>query len=442
MRILFIDASSRYLGRHASSSKVAPLIGMAYVASFLEAQHHDVRVFDAMISARKGRRLEDELAEFRPQLVALGATTPFVPDSFDAARLTRRILPGTLVVLGGPHATSLPARSLAECTALDYVVSGESEYALAELVTALQEGGRPGGIAGVLGRHEAAASLRARPLEHRPDVFPFPDWSLYDMSAYDRVYSHLLGSDETLFQVLLSRGCPYACTFCAGAFGSSYRVRSAESVAAEIDLAYDRYGARLFDFVDPTMTLHKARFLDLCRELGRSRAAGRIAWSFETRADLVSDELLCAAREAGCECVLFGTESGSQTVLDAMRKGISKEQNQQAIESAVRAGLRVKVTLIVGHPFETRDTIEETIRYAREIKKLQGVEVLPAFLGVYPGTGVYEMVERGDGGARWSSGVREDWRRMFRDRPNIEVGDLDGQALIGYMAELRSAIAG
>jgi anaerobic magnesium-protoporphyrin IX monomethyl ester cyclase len=445
MRVFFIDPSDTYLGRRAAPSKVAPLLGMAQVAAFARSQGHDVRVYDAMIESEVGPELRTALLDFEPDVVGLTATTPFIPVCFETARRVRHWLPEARIVLGGCHASAVPDACFRECACLDYVVVGEGELSFSHLLEALD--GRPGpkgctvsGIAGVLGRHEPAAAVQARPLQRCLDQLPTPDWSMYRYDAYQRIYSRRLGCNERLFQVLLSRGCPSRCSFCYRPFGASYRVRSSTSVRDEMEQAFHLHRARLFDFLDPTMTYRARRFQEFCRVLRESPWCSDIAWTFETRPDSIDEDLLGAAQAAGCESLLLGVESGSQTILDAMGKGTTVDQNLAAIRAAARVGLHVRATLIVGHPYESTETLRETVRFVRRAKKTGSVEFLPAFLGVYPGTRVYGMVERGEGGARWAPGVRGNWQRARRDQPMIEVGALDTAALLARMQALQSLV--
>ncbi|MFC1904634.1 B12-binding domain-containing radical SAM protein [Chloroflexota bacterium] len=440
MKVLFVDAADVYLGRRPASNKVAPLIGMAYVATYVRAQGQDVRVYDLMTGQRMGSSLGQALAEFSPEVVGLTSTTPFIPATYHAAQTVRQVLPDTSIILGGPHATILPIDCFEECPEIDYIIVGEGEQSFAELVQSLSTGGNGRDMPGVMKRGEPLGNLRKRPLMDNLDELPFPDWSFYHYAAYDQVYSYRLGRMENLFQVLLSRGCPYQCSFCYNIFGASYRTRSAANVRSEMESAFNRFDARFFDFVDPTLTIEKPRFLKLCQELGDSLMAGEIAWSFETRVDQVSEELLNRARLAGCESILFGIESGSQAILDTMGKGITIEQAWEALDAAARANLHIKVTLIIGHPYETRKTLDETLDFMRKARATYNVEFMPAFLGIYPGTRTYEMVENGEGGTRWVDGVRHNWQRARRDRPMIEIGELNTAVLVDYMTELKSII--
>lgn len=440
MNILFVDANDAYLGRRATEFKAAPLIGLTSVASYVASHGHNVRVFDAMVGHKSGVTLAQVLAEFRPDVVGLTATTPFLPTTYETACRVRHLLTEAVIVLGGPHATALPHATLNECPEVDYLIVGEGERSLVALLGALGTGGSGAGVPGVLRQGESPSDLLMRPLIRDLDELPYPDWSLYQYSLYDRVFSRRLGSYEHLFQIMLSRGCPWRCSFCFDVFGWTYRMRSPQSVVEEVDHAVRRHGARLFEFVDPTMTADPRRFTRLCGLLRRSDWIEEIAWSFETRADRISPQLLAEAKSAGCESVLFGVESGSQVILDAMNKRTTPRQNMEAIAAAVRAGLEVRVTLVVGHPGETPATLAETLAFVRHAAQFEGVEFLPAFLGVYPGTDTYRAVEAGEAGCRWVPGVRGNWSRARRDRPMIEPGGLSTDDLMEFMDQVGAVI--
>jgi hypothetical protein len=123
-----------------------------------------------------------------------------------------------------------------------------------------------------------------------------------------------------------------------------------------------------------------------------------------------------------------------------MNKGTSPEQNLEAIEAAARAGLQVRVTLVVGHPGETHSTLRETMALVRSASRFGNVEFLPALGGVYPGTETYRMVEEGVAGSRWVEGVKGNWARARRDRPMIETGPLSSADLLDYMRQIRALI--
>jgi radical SAM superfamily enzyme YgiQ (UPF0313 family) len=207
-----------------------------------------------------------------------------------------------------------------------------------------------------------------------------------------------------------------------------------------VEEAASTFGAHLFDFLDPTMTLNRKWFCTFCEILAARPISKEIAWGFETRVDQVDEDLLRRAQAAGCESVLFGIESGSQTILDAMNKNATVTGAWEALAAGSKAGLRLRATLIIGYPYETIETLRETRDFADQAMSRFGVEFLPSFLGVYPATRVHDQVDRGEGGSRWVPGVRGEWGRARRDRPMIEIGRLDEVTLSSFMQTLRAKV--
>lgn len=167
-------------------------------------------------------------------------------------------------------------------------------------------------------------------------------------------------------------------------------MRSTKNVVDEIAYLHDTYGATHFTFLDDVFTVDKARTEELCDEIKKRKL--KIKWNSGTRVDMVTKELLLKMKEAGCHSIWFGVESGSQQVLDAMRKGISTSQTMRAFSWAREIGLKVVPNVILGFPGETKHTAWMTIKFAEKIN--------PDFVCYYdiatpyPGTPMFELVKK------------------------------------------------
>jgi radical SAM superfamily enzyme YgiQ (UPF0313 family) len=167
--------------------------------------------------------------------------------------------------------------------------------------------------------------------------------------------------------LMTSRGCPYKCIFCdRKVFGNLTRGHSPERVVFEVEEALNRYGAREIRFFDDTFTFNKKRVLEIC-ELFRKKDL-RFPWTCLTRVGAVNKELLRTMKEAGCWQVLYGLESGDPDVLRALKKGHTVEQNEQAVRWAQEVGLGVRGDFIVGTPFDTKESLERTLAFAKRLK--------------------------------------------------------------------------
>jgi anaerobic magnesium-protoporphyrin IX monomethyl ester cyclase len=170
--------------------------------------------------------------------------------------------------------------------------------------------------------------------------------------------------------------------------GKGFRARSPKNVVDELEWLRDEHGADAFTFYDDTFTLDRKRALKICEEI-RKREIG-LPWDCQTRVTTVSKEILTKMREANCQQVFFGVESGCQKILDAVKKGTTVEQNEKAIRLAKDVGLFVSISVIVGYPGETKDMLQETIDL---IRKVEPDDVYLCVATPYPGTELRSLVE-------------------------------------------------
>ncbi|MBI3734967.1 radical SAM protein, partial [Candidatus Sumerlaeota bacterium] len=194
------------------------------------------------------------------------------------------------------------------------------------------------------------------------DSLPYP--------ARDLLDNHLYRSPETgnpLTVIHGNRGCPAACVFCPAGVMSGFRVRhrSPESILGELRESVERFGIREFLFHGDTFTLNKSWLLKLC---GLIKESGlKIRWGCNSRVDTIDDERAAAMRGAGCWVVAFGVETGNQEILDKLKKGAKVEQAETAVAVCKRNGLRVHTFFVIGLPWETEETLEQTYQFARKL---------------------------------------------------------------------------
>jgi anaerobic magnesium-protoporphyrin IX monomethyl ester cyclase len=378
-----------------------PNISLASLAGVLHQHRIPVRVLDAHAHHTTEDHLLRRLLELRPSLVGLNVPSiqAFQVGSF--ARRLRRGLPGVKVVVGGPHVTALPVETLLELPDVDYVAVGEGEQTLLELAS----GRDPAAILGLASRDDAGQPRPALPRPPLEDLslLPRPAWE-----CFEPLSGQAIGAGEANVPVSTSRGCPYRCDFCPRIQGHRVRQRPLELVLDEVRHIVEELGAPRVTFTDEVFTIDRERSLALCGELHRRGLSRRMRWSCTTRVDRVDAEVLAALRRGGCDEIFFGVESGNAEVLRRVHKGFSLDQAREAVALARRAKLHVQCAFIIGHPFETRRTILDTIAFASEVD--------PDFatfsiLKVFPGTRVWEMAERGEGGLRWRT---RDWQTFGR----------------------------
>lgn len=359
----------------------------------LEADGCDCMLVDAPARGLSREEVLSRAADFAPGLVVCDTSTPSIHNDAAVAAALKRLIPRAFVVLVGTHPTALPEETLSLAPGADAVALGEYDHTLRDLARRLSSGGDPSAVAGLcLKRGGACARTPARPLIEDLDALPFLSRT-YKRHLDIRDY-YFAAADYPVIQIISARGCPQRCFFCVYPqtfHGRRFRPRSPANVAGEFAcIAREFPEAREIGIEDDTFTVDKARAREICRLLVRQ--GNRIKWYTNVRAD-VDFETLAAMREAGCRLVTVGFESGSQKVLNGMKKGLSLKQSYAFMENARRAGILVHGCIMLGNPGETRETMEESLRFARRLA-CDSFQFYP--LIVYPGTEAYAWArERG-----------------------------------------------
>lgn len=396
MKILLIDppygeAEIGGSGRNFRSAlNKIPSLGLAYLAAAAERRGHTVKVADCTFDAERQGLLQAAEA-FGPDIVGVTATTPTFRNAVFVAAVLRRSLREAVFICGGAHATACPEDTLRPGV-FDFVVLGEGEETFLELLTRIGagEGGAAEDIRGIAFRRKEESFFTApRPKIQDLDILPFPARHLFPpLKAYRPTpasYRKL-----PLAVLITSRGCPSKCSFCDRAvFGETFRQRSVANVMEEVENVICRYGAKEIRFFDDTFTVSPDFVFGICREMKKSKPA--VPWTCLTKVTAVTRDMLQAMRESGCWQVLFGLESGDESVLRRLQKGTTVEQNRQAVIWARKAGLRVRADFLVGSPWETKQSLERTIAFAKSLPL--DFAHFNKFVPL-PGTEIYAVLKR------------------------------------------------
>ena len=323
------------------------------------------------------------IKDFNPDIVGISIWTTFAASAFHIARLSKEIKPACSVIVGGPHATK--AEEILKLSPyVDYVVKGEGEITIRELVQSLEGGkNKLSAIAGLSYREDnEIRHNQNREKAKDLDKFPFPDRTL--------LMNETKYTSEDMGLIMTSRGCPYGCTYCST---DTRRVsyRSIDNVLKEIRLVKERYGTTQFSFKDDSFTVNRKRVEELCDRLIKEKF--NINWECNTRVNLVTEDLLLKMKKAGCNSIKVGIESGSERVLRAMNKGITHDHVKNAANLFRKVGIHWTGYFMMGVPGETVEDVYKTLDFMYEIK--------PDFasIGVYepfPGTPMFaEGIKRG-----------------------------------------------
>lgn len=342
-------------------------LGIYYIAAYLRQNGYDVFAVDAEARKLTEEAIAGEIGQIRPDFVGISSTTVAFHRALEVAARIKRDYPELPVVLGGPHVTSNVEHSLS-FDSFDYGVIGEGEITALELFNALSGHGRIAGIDGLAYRDGTGKVIvnKRRKFIDDLDMLPFPAYDLIpDLSLYTPPPSNY--KTLPVMNMITSRGCPNLCTFCdRNIFGRKYRERSARNVYEEIKYLQDKYHVREIAFVDDTFLINKQRIYQLFELLNRE--GRRLHWTCMARINNVTFEFLKFLRKSGCWNIAFGIESGDEEILRAIKKNISLGDVSQVIDWCNTLKIKTKGFFIVGHPLETVETIDRTIRLACRLK--------------------------------------------------------------------------
>lgn len=360
-------------------------LGYFYVAAVLKQAGHDVEFFVNTAN------LERELIGFRPHLVGLTAVTGNHLWAAETAQAIKQFLPDTKTILGGPHPTYHP--EIIKHPGLDFICRGEGESAIVPLVEAIANSKDTSNIAGIwTKRGDEIFQTPFADLIENLDSIPFPDRSIYKRFALTK---------RTMFPLMLtSRGCPFRCTFCyaptlAGLVkdkGKFVRFRSVENVVNEALALRREYRVHSVDFVDDIFGMHRPWLREFSR---RWRDEVNLPFSANLRADLVDDEAVELLRQAGCNMIAFGLESGNERVRnEILEKDVATEQIVAAAQQIKSAGIRLVTYNILGAPSETLQEAFDTLTLNQRIRPHYAYA---SVMQPYPGTKIFDKaVARGE----------------------------------------------
>jgi len=295
------------------------------------------------------------------------------------------------VIVGGVHASFMPEEIMS--WGADHVVVYEGEETIVELLDAVN-GKRPlSSVKGIYYRDAGVVKFTGirGPVEDLSKL-PLPAYHLVDRSRFTTRRSEIRGRWSKSGWVMTSRGCPSSCTFCSAhrMFGKRVRYRKIDHVFAEIDLLVKNYDIETLVLMDDTFTVSRSYVAEFCKRVKIDHP--RILWDCQARVNFFDEEYAKVLKESGCIQVDFGVESGSQKVLDRLKKGIKVEQTIKAFDICRKYGLRTVATIMVGNPGEGVEDLELTGKLLKRIR--------PDFYAAYyttpfPGTDLYEEARSG-----------------------------------------------
>lgn len=316
-------------------------LGIASLVAVLQ-NRHEVIVHDMLV--------DDDLIELIqtecPDVIGLSI---FSVDFTYIKKLLpriRKVAPNITILAGGTHPTAEPVQTLN--SGIDFVIRGEGEDAIVSLINVLENDGDLSNVPGISYFAENGVDVINNPVKTRNNIdeFPMPAVEAFDYSKY------------TQYPLLTARGCPYGCNFCATKviWGQSVRFHSASRVCAEINRAVEVFGQKRLVFIDDTFTLNHERLNKICDYIINQRY--ETTWSINSRVDTIDDDVANKMKQAGCEVVSFGIETGSELIQKKIGKKITIKQMEAAVAACRKNGLRVKTGWMIGLPGDVNEQIK------------------------------------------------------------------------------------
>jgi magnesium-protoporphyrin IX monomethyl ester (oxidative) cyclase len=396
---------------------VFPPIVLASVAAVLEKKHA-VSIIDAPTEGWKNlvdmdetkyrvglsaQTIAERVSQWSPDVVVM--EIPFSgwsKTAFEVVHAVKAVNKKIVIVLIGQHPSARPEACLSELD-VDFVVIGEPENTVFELINALVEGKQDfSGIDGLGFRKNGKPTLTGkRAVITDMDSLPFPARHLLPMKLYYEAVKEnpLRGEVNKPWTIVTtSRGCPYNCVFCTTCivWGRTWRARSPKNVVDELEYLVKTYGIKQVDFYDENMTVDKKRVADIC-DLIVERDL-HLEWFTPNgiRADTLDEVLLRKMKRAGCKKIRVAPESGVQRIVDeVIGKNLDLKTVEQAVVLCKKVGIKVGCFFVLGLIGETKADIEETIRFAYKLRRLGADSLIFSIAMPIYGTPLYEQAKQG-----------------------------------------------
>lgn len=362
-----------------------PSLGLACIAAPLLEKGHDVRIVNLNLVEKPDEYLRSAIKVSRPDIVGITSTTPLIKNVYGITKLVKDMDRGIKVVAGGPHPSALPKDVLTE-SGIDCVVRGEGDFTFRSIV----ENGISGTTPNIAYKKDGGVVLSEKQDEfiNDLDTLPFPAYELFDIKKYRQPL--IASRTAPLGYIETSRGCYGRCVFCnKNIHGSRMRMKSPGRVIEEMKRMLS-LGFREIHIIDDIFTADMDRAYEICEMIIKNNL--KFPWYPRggIRVDRVNPGLLKIMKKAGCYRIPFGVESGSQRVIDAVKKGISLEQAMNAVAMAKKEGFETECYFMLGLPTETEDDIKKTIDFAI---KLDPDYAKFAITIPLPGTRMFEDME-------------------------------------------------
>ncbi len=400
-----------------------PPLGLASLLSVLQLNGVSAKLLDLQAEEFTRPEFVSFLKNNNPRYVGITAMTTTYPRAIEVAQLVKKTLPNCKVILGGIHPTIMPNDTIAE-ECFDYIIRGEAEESLVQL---LKTDSTDSHIDGIVSK-KGSENIDSKRVPHLKDlnIYPAPDYDSFPVHKYVK-YNESLRSLKAI-SMIVSRGCPYPCSFCAvnKTMGRSFRIRNPKKVVEEMSILQKKYSVEGIWFKDSIFNLNKKWVDDFCNEIRRRDL--KMKWQINTRIDNIEEEQLSKMVKAGLEQIDLGIESGSPASLITLNKNITVDQIEPAIKIA-KKHVKVSGFFMIGIPGETEDDIEMTFTLA---KRLDLDKASWSIFTPLPGSLLFDNLK-----SQGRLPANIDWSQTHFIDSNISYSQVPHEKLLKYFWEIQ-----
>ena len=352
------------------SDHIQPSLGLGYLAQSAR-KDHEVRILDCIKERVDIGRLGAYLKKYSPDVVGFQCYTFDLKFVKSALKTAKNINRSVITAVGGPHPSAMPSETMRYMGRdVDYLFAGEAEASFPKLLDILSNAkGDLASVPGLVWREEDR--VRSNPAFYIEDLdaVGLPAWDLIRPEDYPEAQHGAFFRKFPIAPIMLTRGCPYPCTFCAGKVvsGRKIRKRGIDSVLGEMKMLYKEHGIREFHVIDDNFTMdasYAKEFLKRLKGLGLD-----ISWAVPNgvRMETLDPEMLKLMKDTGLYLISLGIESGSDEILRLMKKGNTVSKIRECVRTINGSGIDVAGFFILGYPGETEESIKKTIRFSLEL---------------------------------------------------------------------------
>jgi len=340
------------------------ILGLATSVKKFVGDRHSVEALDCQPRQLTYEQLETYFAENSFDAVGITAMTFTLIDVIMTAEVIKRTNPNCKIILGGPHVHIYPEETIGlEC--VDYLIQGEGELAVLDLLEALEGRGSIESVPGIVYKENGSVVNNGiAPKIPDLDQIPYPDRRFLPIEHY----GSLLGRENLITTMFTSRGCPFRCTFCDRPMSptiSGFRWRSAKNVVDEMEECADMGISEILIY-DDTFSVRKDRVLEICDEI---LARGlKVTWDVRAHVNTVNSHLLKMMKRAGCDRIHYGVESGNDRMLKVIKKSTTVKNVKKAFVETRAAGIEALAYFMIGQQTETESDILDTMQLSKDLK--------------------------------------------------------------------------